>query len=53
MTEAQGKVAAEHGGGHGPLSQFEVTPIIPIHIGNLDLSFTNSALWMGDRKSVV
>jgi F-type H+-transporting ATPase subunit a len=47
VTEAQGKVAAEHGGGHGPLSQFEVTPIIPIHIGNLDLSFTNSALWMG------
>jgi F-type H+-transporting ATPase subunit a len=40
-------VAAEHGGGHGPLAQFEVTPIIPIHLGGLDLSFTNSALWMG------
>jgi F-type H+-transporting ATPase subunit a len=40
-------VAAEHGGGgHGPLSQFEISPIIPIHIGGLDLSFTNSALWM-------
>lgn len=40
-------MAAEHGGGHGPLAQFEVTPIIPIHLGGLDLSFTNSALWMG------
>ncbi len=26
--------------------QFEVRPIIPFHIGNIDLSFTNSALWM-------
>ncbi len=29
-----------------PLHQFEITPIIPIHIGGVDLSFTNSALWM-------
>ena len=30
----------------GPLEQFEIKPLIPIHIGNLDLSFTNSALMM-------
>jgi len=30
----------------GPMEQFEITPIIPIHIGGLDISFTNSSLWM-------
>ena len=41
-------MAAEQGaGGHGPLSQFEIHPLVPIHIGKLDLSFTNSSLWMG------
>lgn len=29
-----------------PLHQFVVEPIIPIHVGGLDLSFTNSSLWM-------
>ena len=29
-----------------PISQFKLEPIIPIHIGGLDLSFTNSALFM-------
>ncbi len=29
-----------------PLHQFEIQRFIPIQIGNLDLSFTNSALWM-------
>lgn len=29
-----------------PISQFKIEPIIPIHFGNLDLSFTNSALFM-------
>ncbi len=29
-----------------PISQFAIKPIIPIHIGGLDLSFTNSALFM-------
>lgn len=29
-----------------PLEQFEIKPIVPIEIGGLDLSFTNSALWM-------
>lgn len=30
----------------GPLEQFEIKPIVPIEIGGLDMSFTNSALWM-------
>ncbi len=29
-----------------PIHQFQIHPIIPIHIGDLDLSFTNSALFM-------
>jgi len=29
-----------------PIEQFSVTPIVPIHIGHLDFSFTNSALYM-------
>ena len=28
------------------MEQFEIRRLIPIHIGNLDLSFTNSAAWM-------
>lgn len=35
-------VAAEN----SPLHQFVVTPIVPIHAGGVDLSFTNSSLWM-------
>jgi F-type H+-transporting ATPase subunit a len=31
---------------HSPLEQFEIHPILPISIGGLDISFTNSALWM-------
>ena len=31
---------------HSPLAQFEIKPLIPIRIGDLDLSFTNSALFM-------
>ncbi len=30
----------------GPIEQFEIHPIVPIEIGGMDLSFTNSALWM-------
>lgn len=30
----------------GPLEQFEIHPYVPIHIGGLDLSFSNSAAWM-------
>ena len=29
-----------------PIHQFEILPIINIPMGNVDLSFTNSALWM-------
>jgi F-type H+-transporting ATPase subunit a len=29
-----------------PLEQFEIQPLIPIHIGGLDVSYTNSALFM-------
>lgn len=29
-----------------PMEQFEVTPIIPLHIGSYDVSFTNQSLWM-------
>jgi F-type H+-transporting ATPase subunit a len=29
-----------------PIHQFQIHPIIPIHIGGLDLSFTNSGLFM-------
>jgi F-type H+-transporting ATPase subunit a len=37
-------VAAE---AHSPLAQFEIHPLGgPIHIGGLDVSFTNSSLWM-------
>ena len=31
---------------HSPLEQFEIKTLIPIRIGDLDLSFTNSALSM-------
>lgn len=29
-----------------PLHQFEIQPLIPLQVGGLDLSFTNSSLWM-------
>ena len=50
MAEAQAATngGAESGGGlelH-PLAQFELKTYIPIHIGDLNLSFTNSSLWM-------
>lgn len=32
---------------HSPLEQFVVKPLIPFSIGSYDLSFTQSALWMG------
>jgi F-type H+-transporting ATPase subunit a len=36
-------VAEQH---TSPLHQFEIRDIVPIHIGQLDLSFTNSSLFM-------
>lgn len=29
-----------------PLEQFEIKPIVPLEVGGVDVSFTNSALWM-------
>src|ERR1700678_3035533 len=29
-----------------PMEQFEVKPLVPLHIGGYDVSFTNQALWM-------
>lgn len=29
-----------------PMHQFQIQPIVPFHIGGVDLSFTNSSLWM-------
>ncbi len=37
---------AGQGGGHSPLAQFEIKEIVPIKLGGLDLSFTNSSLFM-------
>lgn len=42
-TVVDGEVHAE---AHGPLEQFEIKPLIDINVGGIDLSFTNSALWM-------
>ncbi|WP_293551702.1 F0F1 ATP synthase subunit A [Parvibaculum sp.] len=40
--------AAHHGGGLAidPMHQFRIETIFPFHIGGVDASFTNSALWM-------
>lgn len=38
-------MAAEHHAA-GPLEQFQIDALIPIHVGRYDLSFTNSALFM-------
>ena len=37
---------AGSGGGHSPLEQFEIKQIVPLNVGGLDLSFTNSSLFM-------
>src|SRR5258708_525187 len=36
-----------------PLEQFEIERLIPIHIGGLDLSYTNSALLMTVAAALV
>jgi F-type H+-transporting ATPase subunit a len=38
---------------HSPLEQFEVHHILPIEIGGLDVSFTNSSLWMAIAVALV
>lgn len=37
---------SEHGEKHSPLAQFEVKKLVDINYKNVDLSFTNSALYM-------
>lgn len=37
---------AAGGEAHGPLHQFEITRLVPLDLGGVDISFTNSALWM-------
>jgi F-type H+-transporting ATPase subunit a len=37
-------VAAE--GKIDPMHQFTVEPLVPLHLGNYDISFTNSSLWL-------
>ena len=32
--------------GHSPLTQFEIHPLVDLKVGGVDISFTNSALWM-------
>ena len=32
--------------GHSPLAQFEIKTLIPLKLGEVDVSFTNSALFM-------
>jgi F-type H+-transporting ATPase subunit a len=31
---------------HSPMEQFEIKRLVPLHLGGLDVSYTNSALWM-------
>jgi F-type H+-transporting ATPase subunit a len=31
---------------HNPMEQFEIKRLVPLHLGGLDVSYTNSALWM-------
>lgn len=37
---------AAAGAGHSPLQVFKIEPLVPIHIGRYDVSFTNSSLAM-------
>ena len=41
-----GTAGGDHGGGHSPLEQFEISRLVPIDVAGHDLSFTNSALMM-------
>ncbi len=36
-----------------PLEQFQIEPIVPITVGHIDLSFTNSSLWMAISAAAV
>jgi F-type H+-transporting ATPase subunit a len=43
---ATGAISKGEGIVAGPLEQFKIKPLIAIHVGDIDLSFTNSALFM-------
>jgi F-type H+-transporting ATPase subunit a len=38
---------------HSPLEQFELHAILPIMVGDLNLSFTNSSLWMAIAVALI
>lgn len=42
-TANEGLAVAE---AHSPISQFDIHDIVPMHLGGVDVSFTNSAAWM-------
>ncbi len=44
-------MAAEHGA--SPLHQFVIERLVPLHVGSLDLSFSNSALFMAVSVAVI
>lgn len=46
-TEAHGD------GGHSPLAQFDVTKLVDIQIGGVDLHITNAAIWMMAATALV
>ena len=47
MTEAAVETEAHTGeAAHGPLDQFEIDRLIEMKIGNIDVSLTNSSVWM-------
>jgi F-type H+-transporting ATPase subunit a len=37
---------AEEAGKIDPMHQFTVEPLVPLHVGGVDISFTNSSLWL-------
>lgn len=45
--------AAAHAGDHSPLAQFEIHPLFEFRVAGLDLSFTNSSLWMAIAVVVI
>lgn len=57
-TDGHGEVldaaaAAEPKFEMAPMHQFEICDLVPIHIGNIDASFTNASLWMVITVAVV
>ncbi|MEZ5668405.1 MAG: F0F1 ATP synthase subunit A [Alphaproteobacteria bacterium] len=45
--------AAAHAESHSPLEQFTIKPLFEVNLGGLDVSFTNSSLWMAIAIAVV